>query len=264
MGLTGYYRKFVKNYAAIARPLTDLLKKHTLFVWTQTHTAAFDALKAALVSAPILALPDFSKQFQIQTDASNSGVGAVLLQDGHPLAFVSKSLGPRTSALSTYEKEFLAILVAVEQWRSYLQHAEFIIYTDQRSLMHVTAQRLHTQWQLKMHHKLSGLQYKIVYKPGAFNSTADALSRHPSPPAQLQAISVSIPAWLADLVAGYDQDPDSQELLQHLAIDPLSRPPYSLVGGVIRYSGRPVAKAHHFRSSRQCTRRTFRLSSHTQ
>jgi hypothetical protein len=104
--------------------------------------------------------------------------------------------------------------------------------------MHVTDQRLHTQWQLKMHHKLSGLQYKIVYKLGASNSTTDALSQHPSPPAQLQAISVSTPAWLAELVVGYDQDPDSQELLQHLTIDPLSRPPYSLVGGVKRYPGR--------------------------
>ena len=80
-----------------------------------------DALKSALVLTPVLALPDFSKPFQLQTDASDLGVGAVLLQDGHPLAFVSKALGPRTRALSTYEKEFLAILVAVEQWRSYLQ-----------------------------------------------------------------------------------------------------------------------------------------------
>jgi len=238
LGLAGYYRKFVKNYAAIARPLTDLLKKNCLFVWTQAHTAAFQALKDALVSAPVLALPDFSKQFHIQTDASDSGVGAVLLQDGHPLAFVSKSLGPRTSALSTYEKEFLAILVAVEHWRSYLQHAEFIIFTDQRSLMHVTDQRLHTQWQLKMYHKLSGLQYKIVYKPGISNSAADALSRHPSPPAQLQAVSVCTPTWLADLVAGYDQDPDSQELLKQLAVHPDARPPFRLVDGVIRYSGR--------------------------
>ena len=82
----------------------------------------------------VLALPDFSKEFQLQTDASDNGVGAVLLQGGHPLAFVSKALGPRTRGLSTYEKEFLAILMAVEQWRSYLQHAEFTIFTDQRRL----------------------------------------------------------------------------------------------------------------------------------
>ena len=98
------------------------------------------------MSALVLALPDFSKPFQIQTDASDLGVGTVLLQDGHPLAFVSKALGPRTRGLSTYEKEYLTVLVVVEQWRAYLQHGEFIIYTDQRSLVHIIDQRLHTPW----------------------------------------------------------------------------------------------------------------------
>jgi predicted alpha/beta hydrolase len=83
------------------------------------------------MSALVLALPDFNKPFQLQTDASENGVGAVLLQEGHPLAFVSKSLGPRTRGLSTYDKEYLAILIAVDQWRSYLQHNEFSIFTDQ-------------------------------------------------------------------------------------------------------------------------------------
>jgi len=71
-------------------------------------------------SAPVLAILDFTKPFAIETDASNNGVGAVLLQQGHPLAFISKPLGPRTQGLSTYEKEYMAILLAVEQWRSYL------------------------------------------------------------------------------------------------------------------------------------------------
>lgn len=93
----------------------------------------------------MLALPDFTKKFQLQTDASDNGVGAVLLQDGHPLAFISKALGPRSRGLSTYEKEYLAILIAVDQWRSYLQHSEFTIFTDQRSLMHITDQRLQTK-----------------------------------------------------------------------------------------------------------------------
>ena len=106
----------------------------------------------------------------------------MLLQDDHPLAFVSKSLGPRTRGLSTYDKEYLAILVAVEHWRSYLQHSEFTIFTDQRSLIHVTDQRLHTPWQLKMYSKLAGLQYKVVYKPGTTNQVVDALSCHLAPP----------------------------------------------------------------------------------
>lgn len=81
-------------------------------------------------SAPVLAIPDFTKPFAIETDACHMGVGAVLLQSGHPLAFVSKPLGPKTQGLSTYEKEYLAILIAIEQWRSYLQLAEFTIFTN--------------------------------------------------------------------------------------------------------------------------------------
>lgn len=123
-----------------------MLKKGALFVWIETHSTAFANLKTALIKAPVLALPNFARPFQLQTDACDSGVEAVLLQDGHPLAYISKSLGSRTRGLSTYEKEYLAIIIAVEQWRSYLQHGEFTIFTDQRSLMHITDQRLNTPW----------------------------------------------------------------------------------------------------------------------
>jgi hypothetical protein len=120
LGLARYYRKFVHHFAVIARPLIDLLKKGVYFVWTSMHDMAFSTLKQALMTAPVLALPDFSKPFSIQTDPSELGVGAVLLQEGHPLAFVSKALGPRTRSLSTYENEYLAVLVAIEQWHAYL------------------------------------------------------------------------------------------------------------------------------------------------
>jgi len=106
LGLAGYYRKFVRHFGILARPLTNLLKKNTMFVWTAEHDEAFSALKTALSSAPVLALPDFSVPFAIETDACANGVGAVLVQQGHPLAFISKALGPRTMGLSTYEKEY--------------------------------------------------------------------------------------------------------------------------------------------------------------
>lgn len=93
-------------------------------------------------SSPVLALPDFTKTFSIETDASTTGIGAVLTQEGHPLAVLSKALGPRTSGLSTYEKEYLVVLMAMQHWRSYLQLAEFVIYTDQQSLVQLTDQRL--------------------------------------------------------------------------------------------------------------------------
>jgi hypothetical protein len=96
-------------------------------------------------------------------------VGAVLLQNGHPLAFISKALGTKTQGLSTYENEYLAILMAVQQWRSYLQTGEFTIYTGQKSLSQSTKQKLHTPKQQNVFPKLLGLQYKVVYKKGTDN-----------------------------------------------------------------------------------------------
>jgi hypothetical protein len=97
---------------------------------------AFNTLKTALITAPVLALPNFEKPFAIETDASDLGVGSVLIQDKHPLAFIIKTLGPKLRGLSTYE-EYVALLLAVEQWRAYLQLGEFHIYTDQRSLSYL-------------------------------------------------------------------------------------------------------------------------------
>jgi hypothetical protein len=162
--LAGYYRKFVRHLGIISHPLTNLLKKGTLFVWTAVHDKAFHTLKKALVTTHVLALPDFSKTFIIETDASDKGIGAVLMQAGHRLAFLSKALGTKSRGLSTYEKEYMAILVAVQHWRAYLQQGEFHIYTDHKSMSQLNEQRLHTVWQHKVFTKLLGLQYKIVYK----------------------------------------------------------------------------------------------------
>jgi hypothetical protein len=83
-------------------------------------------------------MPDFQKTFYVEIDASKKGIGAVLHPEGHPIAFVSKALGPRSQGLSTYEKESLAVLLAIDQWKSYLQPEEFVIQTDQRSLTYLT------------------------------------------------------------------------------------------------------------------------------
>jgi len=119
LGLTGYYKKFVKNYGAISKPLTQLLKKDA-FAWKEDATRAFRNLKQAMTQPPVLSLPDLNKSFMVETDASGSGIGAVLMQEGHPISFISKSLGPQQQALSTYEREMLAILHAVTKWRHYL------------------------------------------------------------------------------------------------------------------------------------------------
>jgi hypothetical protein len=144
LGLAGYYRKFVKHFGIIARPLFDLLKKNTIFLWTKETDKAFELLKQGLTESPILALPDFHKTFVIDIDVCDSGVGAVLQQEGHPMEYMSKPLCNKNKGLSTYEKECLAILMAVEQWHPYLQHQEFIIRIDQKSLVHLEEQRLTT------------------------------------------------------------------------------------------------------------------------
>lgn len=157
LGMFGYYRKFIAGYGSISLPLAELLRKHVPFIWTKETELAFQCLKKALILAPVLALPDFSCTFVIETDASDGGIGAVLMQRDHPLAFVSRALGPRNWALSTYEKEYMAILLAVEQWRPYLQFKEFVIKTDHASLTHLSDQRLHTPWQQKVLSKLMGM-----------------------------------------------------------------------------------------------------------
>jgi hypothetical protein len=238
LGLSGYYRKFIRHYAIIRQPLTQLLKKGSLFIWTDASEVAFQTLKTALITAPVLALPDFSLPFVVETDACDVGIGAILSQQGHPLAFVSRALGPRNKMLSVYEKEYLAILLAVQQWRPYLQLGEFVIKTDHKNLVHLTDQRLHTDWQQKALTKMIGLQYKVVYKKGTLNGAADALSRKPVTASELMAVTTVKPLWLEQVEASYANDTHAQTLLQKLSLDPLAEPHYSFRDGLLRYDNK--------------------------
>jgi hypothetical protein len=117
------------------------------------HTIAFQALKEKLICAPVLALPNFTLPFIIETDASRSGIGAVLMQQGRSLASFNQSLGPKASAQSTYYKEALAILEAIRKWRHYFLRGQLIIKTGQQSLKHMMNQRLS-----------EGIQQKLLMK----------------------------------------------------------------------------------------------------
>jgi hypothetical protein len=240
LGLAGYYRKFVRDFGIISQPLNDLLKKRSVFRWTELENAAFKVLKHALISAPVLALPDFSLTFEIETDASDRGIGVVLLQQKHPLAFLSKTLGPRTSMLSTYEKESLAILMVVDHWCAYLQPAEFIIHTDQKSLIHLEDQRIATPWHQKVTVKLLGLRYRVMYKQGPDNHVANALSHYSQPgTGELAAISICLPTWLQEIQQGYHGNPQTQKLLALCVADPPEGPTeFSLEDGILKLHGR--------------------------
>lgn len=127
----------------------------------------------------MLALPDFAKDFTVETDASGVGIGAILMQEGHPIAYISKALSPKYQGLSVYEKELLAILLAVKKWYHYLQCQRFIILTDHQSLKYLLEQKLTTPTQQAWMAKLMHFDYEIRYKKGVENSAADALSRVP-------------------------------------------------------------------------------------
>ena len=131
IGLTGYYRKFVKNYGKIATPLTALLKKNS-FTWTPAATQAFQTLNMAMCTTLVLALPNFTNTFVLECDASGKGIGVVLMQEGRPLAFTRKQLSERNLGKSIYEKEMLAILHVIDLWCHYLLGKHFQIKTESK------------------------------------------------------------------------------------------------------------------------------------
>lgn len=133
LGLTGYYRKFIRDYGKIAKPLTDLTKKEGL-KWNEKVQQAFEELKKMITIAMVLALPNFEKEFELECDAFGLGIGAILMQEQRPMAYFSKAMGSRNLTKSTYEKELMAVALSIQHWRLYLLGRKFKVYSNQRSL----------------------------------------------------------------------------------------------------------------------------------
>ncbi|GJP54247.1 hypothetical protein CLOM_g13357 [Closterium sp. NIES-68] len=176
-----YYNRFVPQYAKLAAPLTNLLKKNTPYKWETKHQEAVEQLKQALTSAPVLILPDPERDYVIEADASDQAVGAVLMQDQgnglQPIAYLSKKLHGAELNYPIHDKEALAIIIAFKAWRCYLEGRRTTVYTDHCSLKYLKTQPNLSRRQVRWIDFLeTHFHYDIVYKPGHKNK-ADALSR---------------------------------------------------------------------------------------
>ncbi|XP_057784959.1 uncharacterized protein LOC131002495, partial [Salvia miltiorrhiza] len=176
-GLASFYRRFVPHFSSIAAPLTEVIKKNVEFKWDKAQEDAFQQLKYKLTHAPVLSLPNFSKSFEIECDASGVGIGAVLMQERRPIAYFSEKLNGATLSYPTYDKELYALVRALQTWQHYLWPNEFVIHTDHESLKHLKGQhklnKRHARWM----EFIETFPYVIKYKQGKENVVADALSR---------------------------------------------------------------------------------------
>jgi hypothetical protein len=141
LGLAGYYRKFVEGFSSIAKPMTLLLKKDKKFEWTDKCEESFQELKKRLISAPILTMPDVTKDFVIYCDASKLGLGSVLMQEGKVISYLSRQLKPHEVNYPTHDLELAAIVHALKTWRHYLIGNRCDIYIDHKSLKYIFNER---------------------------------------------------------------------------------------------------------------------------
>lgn len=181
LGITGYYRKFIKDYAKIAQPMTKYLTKNTKINPNDPNfIESFEKLKTIISTHPVLKFPEFGKPFQLTTDASNYAIGAVLSQNGHPVCYASRTLSRHEQNYSATDKEFLAIMWSVQYFRPYLYGNKFSIFTDHQPIKFLQTKYKgkdlsprHQRWLLK----LGEYDFQIEYLKGKENKVADFLSR---------------------------------------------------------------------------------------
>ncbi|KAG1940254.1 retrotransposable element, partial [Pimephales promelas] len=185
LGFANFYRRFIRSFSQVAAPLTALTSVKTCFRWSDSAQGAFDLLKNRFTSAPILITPDISKQFIVEVDASEVGVGAILSQRSladnkvHPCAFFSHRLSPSERNYDVGNRELLAIRLALGEWRQWLEGATipFVVWTDHRNLEYIrSAKRLNAR-QARWALFFARFEFVISYRPGSKNTKPDALSR---------------------------------------------------------------------------------------
>ncbi|KAI3780239.1 hypothetical protein L2E82_10210 [Cichorium intybus] len=197
LGLAGYYRRFIQNFSKIAKPLTTLTQKGVTFKWGDKQDAAFQTLKKALCSAPILSLPEGTEDFVVYCDASNQGLGCVLMQRGKVIAYASRQLKTHEVNYTTHDLELGAVVFALKIWRHYLYGTECTVFTDHKSLQHILNQKELNMRQRRWVELLSDYECEIRYHPGKANVVADALSRKEYSGRRVKSLSITIHSHLS-------------------------------------------------------------------
>ena len=181
LGTIGFYRRFIRDFSAVAAPLSDLTKNDAKWSWTSVEEAAFRRLISLAVAQPILVLPDPNLPYVVHTDASGFATGAVLQQDQgnglQPIAYMSKKMLPAETRYPVHEQELLAIIQALGTWRHYLMGAKFTVMTDHRSLQYFKTQPQLSNRQIHWKDVIANYDFDIVYVEGRTNIVADGLSR---------------------------------------------------------------------------------------
>jgi hypothetical protein len=176
LGLAGYYRRFIPDFSKIVKPITSLLNNDTKFNWS----LAFEQLKVLLTTAPVLAQPDIEKPFDVYYDASGSGLGCVLMQEGRVIAYASRQLHRHEEHYPTHDLELAVVVHALKIWRQFLLGNICHIYTDHKSLKYIFTQSELNTRQRRWLELIKDYELEIHYHPGKANVVADALSRKAS------------------------------------------------------------------------------------
>lgn len=177
LGMASYYRRHIKNFSEIAKPLYLCCEKPKQFIWTQQEHNAFRNLIDLLITEPVLCFPDISKQYQVFTDASNIAIGGVLEQEGRVIAYASRILNKAEQKYSTYELEALAIVFVLKTWRHYLIGNTFVLYTDHEPLKWLLSHKIGNSKVARWLLTIQEFDFLVEYRKGSDNKNADALSR---------------------------------------------------------------------------------------